>query len=141
MAHDRAGMRKSVHVVAAYIERDDRVLLDRRAEGQHLAGTWEFPGGKVEQDENEIDALTRELREELGVVARIGNEIARVHHAYEEFDLQLVLYEVYLDSEPSAVGVAEVGWFDRRKLRDINMPPADRPLIEAIERSFDDTVA
>jgi 8-oxo-dGTP diphosphatase len=134
-------MRKSVHVVAAYVERDDKVLLDRRAEGTHLAGTWEFPGGKVEANEDEVSALARELREELGVEARIGNEIARVHHAYPEFDLQLALFEVYLDGEPQAVGVAEIGWFDRRRLREIDMPPADRPLIEAIERSFDDTVA
>lgn len=138
-------MRKSVLVVAAYIERDDKVLLDRRAAGTHLEGTWEFPGGKVEPtDANEEAALIRELREELGVEVRVGNEIARVHHAYEEFDLQLVLFEVSLEAssaEPSAVGVAEVAWFDRRRLREVEMPPADRPLIEAIERSFDDTVA
>lgn len=138
-------MRKSVHVVAAYLERDDKVLLDRRAPGTHLAGTWEFPGGKVEpSDADESAALVRELREELGVEARIGSEIARVHHAYEEFDLQLVLFEVYLaetSAEPAAIGVAEVGWFERRRLREVDMPPADQPLIEAIERSFDDTVA
>jgi 8-oxo-dGTP diphosphatase len=134
-------MRKTVQVVAAYIEREDKVLLDKRAEGKHLAGTWEFPGGKVEENENEVDALVRELREELGVAARVGNEIARVHHAYEDFDLQMVLYEVYIDGIPRAVGVQEIAWFDRRHLRDLEMPPADRPLIEAIERSFDDTVA
>src|SRR5262245_42665719 len=80
-------------------------------------------------------------QEELGVSARIGNEIAHVHYAYEDFDLTLVLFEAYTADEPKAIGVAEVGWFHRRELRDLEMPPADLPLLEAIERSFDDTVA
>lgn len=135
-------MRKTVHVVAAYIEENDKVLLDRRKAGTHLAGTWEFPGGKVEANEPEEAALARELREELGVEASIGNEIARVHHAYEDFDLILALFEAtVVAGEPRAVAVAEIAWFDRRQLRTIEMPPADRPLIDAIERSFDDTVA
>jgi 8-oxo-dGTP diphosphatase len=131
-----------VHVVAAYIEQNDKVLLDRRKAGTHLAGTWEFPGGKVEAGESEEAALVRELREELGVETNIGAEIARVHHAYEDFDLILVLFEAtVIHGEPSAVAVAEIGWFERRRLREVEMPPADRPLIDAIERSFDDTVA
>ena len=133
-------MRPSVYVVAGYIERNDRVLLDRRPTGSHLAGTWEFPGGKVEAGETDQEALRRELEEELGVDSEIGNEIARVKHAYENFDLTLVLYEVNIHGEPRAIGVAEVGWFERWRLWQIEMPPADKPLLEAIERFYDDTV-
>lgn len=104
-----------------------------------MAGKWEFPGGKREAGETDQQALLRELREELGVEARVGNEIARVRHAYEEFDLTLVLYEAQVEGEPAAVGVPEVAWFPRRRLRDVEMPPADVPLLEAIDRFNDDT--
>lgn len=133
-------MRRSIHVVAAYIERDDRVLLDRRSEGSHLAGLWEFPGGKREPGETDEAALVRELREELGVDARVRAEITRVAHAYEDFDLTLVLYDTEIIGEPRAVAVAEIAWFDRRRLHQLDMPPADRPLVDAVTQFNDDTV-
>jgi 8-oxo-dGTP diphosphatase len=127
-------VRRSIHVVAAYIERDGLVLLDRRSPGSHLEGRWEFPGGKREMGETDQAALRREMQEELGVDAAIGAEIARVDHAYEDFDLTLVLYRTDLLAEPSAHGVAEIRWYTRREIRGLDMPPADRPLVEAIER-------
>lgn len=133
-------MRRSIYVVAAYIERNDRILLDRRMAGTHMAGLWEFPGGKKEPGETDEQALVRELREELGVEARVGHEISRVLHAYEDFDLTLVLYETHIVGEPRAVAVAEVGWFHRRELRTLDMPPADRPLVDEIAQFSDDTV-
>jgi 8-oxo-dGTP diphosphatase len=127
------GARRSIYVVAAYIERGGRVLLDRRSPGSHLAGRWEFPGGKREKGESDAEALRREMIEELGSDARIGDEIARVEHAYEDFDLTLVLYETSLVSEPRAAGVAEIAWFPWSELESLEMPPADRPLVHAVE--------
>lgn len=129
-------MRRALHVVAACVERGGLVLLDRRREGSHMAGLWEFPGGKREGEETDEQALERELLEELGCRSRIGKEIARVGHAYEDtyegFDLTLVLYEVELLDEPSAVQVAEVRWFELAMLRKLEMPPADIPLVEGL---------
>jgi len=127
-------MRRNIHVVAALIERDGRVLLDRRRKGSHLEDRWALPGGKLEAGESDEAALVRELEEELGVKARIsGPEIARVHHAYEHFDIELVLYPVEIeDGEPRALEVAEIAWFELSRLRELPMPPADVPLIAAI---------
>lgn len=125
-------MRRSIHVVAALIERDGKILLDRRSPGTHLAGRWEFPGGKREPGESDPQALARELEEELGVEARIGAEVARVRHGYDDFDLTLVLYRAEVSGEPSAEGVAEIAWFEPAALWALDMPPADRPLVEAV---------
>lgn len=137
--NQRVRVRPSVHVVAALIERDDRILLDRR-KGGHLDGCWEFPGGKREPEESDEQALERELREELGVASRIGLEIGRVRYDYDDFELTLVLYAADIQGEPRAIGVSEIAWFERRKLRDLRMPPADVPLLDAVEHLFDDTV-
>lgn len=67
-----------VEVVAAVVERDGRYLITRRPEGTHLAGLWEFPGGKLLPGEKPEDALRRELKEELGVGAAVGEPIETV---------------------------------------------------------------
>lgn len=82
-------------VAAAVMERDGRILACRRRTDQVHAGKWEFPGGKVEPGEEIADALRRELREELGIEARIGPEITRYEYAYPgKKPLLLVFYRV-----------------------------------------------
>jgi len=77
------------------MERDGRILACRRRTDQVHAGKWEFPGGKVEPGEEIADALRRELREELGIEARIGPEITRYEYAYPgKKPLLLVFYRV-----------------------------------------------
>jgi mutator protein MutT len=69
-------------VVAAVIEKDGKLLVCQRTRHQTMPLKWEFPGGKIEEGEQPRDALRRELEEELGIVAKIGDEIARVQHSY-----------------------------------------------------------
>ena len=69
-------------VVAAVIEKDAKVLVCQRTRHQTMPLKWEFPGGKIEEGEQPRDALRRELEEELGIHARIGDEIARLQHTY-----------------------------------------------------------
>lgn len=69
-------------VVAAVIEKDGKVLVCQRTRYQTMPLKWEFPGGKIEEGEQPRDALRRELEEELGIQARIGDEIARLRHTY-----------------------------------------------------------
>lgn len=121
-------------MVAALMERDGKVLLDLRRRGTHLEGRWEFPGGKREDGETDEEALRRELIEELGIEAAIGPQIARVEHAYEDFDLVLVLYAVRFSGEPEARDVEAVQWFEPEALRTLPMPPADLPLVDAVLR-------
>jgi 8-oxo-dGTP diphosphatase len=123
----------TLHVVAALIQEGHRVLLDRRHQGS-LAGHWEFPGGKVEPGETGKQALRRELWEELGVEASIGDEVARSTDVSRDVEITLVLYEASLHGQPQAVDVEVIRWFTLDELDALPMPPADRPLVEAIRK-------
>ena len=109
------------------------MLLDRRHQGS-LAGHWEFPGGKVEPGETGKQALRRELWEELGVEASVGEEVARSTDVSRDVEITLVLYEASLHGQPKAVDVEIIRWFAIEELDDLPMPPADRPLVAAIKR-------
>ena len=80
---------KTIVVTAAVIERDGRFLVTRRQHGVHLEGCWEFPGGKCEPGEPLAACLSRELREELDVDARVGDEVFTVTHTYPERRVEL----------------------------------------------------
>jgi 8-oxo-dGTP diphosphatase len=69
-------------VAAGLIVRDNQLLICQRTKHQPMPLKWEFPGGKIEHGEQPIDALRRELEEELGIDAKIGNEVARIKHTY-----------------------------------------------------------
>jgi len=69
-------------VVAALIEKDGKLLICQRTRHQTMPLKWEFPGGKIEEGEQPRDALRRELEEELGILATIGDELARIQHEY-----------------------------------------------------------
>jgi 8-oxo-dGTP diphosphatase len=89
-------------VVAALIVRDSKLLVCQRRRDDSHGLQWEFPGGKVEPGESLPQALTRELREELGIDATIGKEIYRTSHRYGEFQTELVLIFFQADIDGSA---------------------------------------
>jgi len=120
-------------VLAAVIEQDDAFLLTRRLEGTHLAGTWEFPGGKCEPGESHEDCLRRELLEELGVCATIGDEIFAVTHAYPERSVELHFRKCTLHGAPSPQIGQEMRWVSRADLAALEFPEADRELIEQLK--------
>lgn len=116
-------------VLAAVIERDGRFLLTRRLEGTHLAGTWEFPGGKCDPDESHAACLARELREELAVRAVIGDEIFTVDHAYPERTVRLHFRRATLLGEPSPQLGQQMQWVARSELLSLELPEADQGLV------------
>ena len=81
-------------VAAALVDADNRVLIAQRPEGKHLAGLWEFPGGKLAPGERPEEALIRELREELGITVKPAclAPLTFASHAYEDFHLLMPLY-------------------------------------------------
>jgi 8-oxo-dGTP diphosphatase len=107
-----SGEAKPRAVVAAILERDGRILICRRREGQAHAGKWEFPGGKVEPGERFQEALRRELEEELGITAAIGEEVERYEYAYPgRLPIVLVFYRVTeFRGEPRNLDFAEIRW-------------------------------
>jgi len=125
---------KPVLLVAAcaLIDADNRVLISRRPEGKTLAGRWEFPGGKVEPAETPEAALIRELREELGVVAKEPclAPLTFASHAYENFHLLMPLYVCRrYEGIARPLEGQTIKWVRARDLRDHAMPPADEPLV------------
>jgi 8-oxo-dGTP diphosphatase len=128
---------RTVVVAAAVVIEGGRVLLTQRKAGTHLAGAWEFPGGKVEAGEDPRDALRRELREEIGVDASVGPVVEVTFHRYEEADkaVLLLFYEAARSvgsPEPRAIDVAAVRWATRDDLRDEDFPPADVAVLERV---------
>jgi 8-oxo-dGTP diphosphatase len=116
----------------ALIDADGRVLLAQRPEGKHLAGLWEFPGGKVQPGETPEAALIRELEEELGidVEASCLAPFTFASHAYPEFHL---LMPLYVCRKWSGIAIAREGqqlaWVRPARLGDYPIPPADKPLV------------
>jgi 8-oxo-dGTP diphosphatase len=131
---------KTVVVAAAVIVEGARVLLTQRKAGSHLAGAWEFPGGKVEAGEDPREALRRELGEELGLQASVGEIVQVTFHRYEEADkaVLLLFFEARRDpgSEPRALDVAAFKWAGRGELRAEDFPPADVGVLEKVRRAL-----
>jgi mutator protein MutT len=118
-----------VVVLAAVIERDGRFLVTRRPANTHLAGYWEFPGGKCEPGEAHDACLDRELREELGVAARVGREILTTEHTYLERTVRLHFHQCEIDGEPRPLVGQDMRWVTRDELRLLQFPEADVQLI------------
>lgn len=122
-------MRTDIVAAGIVIERGS-VLLSRRKAGAHLAGRWEFPGGKVETGEDPRAALRRELIEELGIETRIGEIVDVAFHRYDDADKAVLLLFFFAEREegspePRAIDVAEVKWAGAGALDPAEFPPAD----------------
>jgi 8-oxo-dGTP diphosphatase len=119
-------------VVAAVVERDGVFLVTRRLAGTHLAGAWEFPGGKRETGETDVACLRREMREELGVAIERETLIMTSVHAYEEREVELRFYGCAIVGPPRPLLGQQMRWAAREDLRTLPFPPADRDLIESL---------
>ncbi len=118
-------------VVAALITKNDQILACQRTRHQFMPLKWEFPGGKIEEGEQPRAALRRELEEELGIEATIGNEVARIHHVYPSGGaVELRFFEVhnYLGEVENRI-FREIRWVDRDELPTLDFLEADRQLV------------
>ena len=121
-------------VLAAIVERDGRLLITRRLKGTHLAGLWEFPGGKCDAGETHEACLARELLEELGVSSVVGPELLTVEHTYPERTVRLHFRACEIAGEPLPLLGQEIRWIERAELGSLEFPEADRELIEMLSR-------
>lgn len=123
-------------VACALVDTDGRVLVQRRPEGRPMAGSWEFPGGKLGTEESPEACLVRELREELGVRVEPAclAPLAFASHAYERFHLLMPLWVCRRwQGEPQPREGQELRWVRPRALRDLPLLPADLPLVPFLE--------
>ena len=123
---------KTIVVTAAVVEREGRFLVTRRLKGTHLAGTWEFPGGKCDAGETLHDCMRRELLEELGVRCIVGDEVFTVSHDYDDRRVELHFFACTLLDEPTAQLGQEMQWVPRTELKNLQFPPADADLLERL---------
>ncbi len=122
-------------VVAALALREDRLLIAQRPDGSHLAGRWEFPGGKLEADELPERALERELREELGVESETGRIYQAIPYRYPGKDVLLLFYLTRITrGEPQPIEEAAVRWVREDELGLFDFAPVDALLVERLRR-------
>jgi 8-oxo-dGTP diphosphatase len=119
-------------VVAAVIERDRKFLVGRRLTGTHLAGHWEFPGGKVHEGETQEAALQREISEELNTSVSNARKIFHTAHIYPERIVELHFYRGDLTGEPQPMLGQELRWITREEFGSMVFPPADAELIDGL---------
>jgi len=118
-------------VVAALIVRGDEILCCQRTEHQALALKWEFPGGKIEAGETPLEALRRELDEELGIEADIGREVARILHTYQNgnsVNLHFFVVDRFENELQNRI-FREVRWVKRSDLPALDFLDADKELV------------
>lgn len=127
----------AIHVVAAVLtDARGRILLARRTAGRDLAGAWEFPGGKVEPGETPLQALDRELHEELDIRIDGATPLISVPQAYPGKRIVLDVYRVATFSgKPRGVEKQALAWSPPEKLATYPMPPADRPVVAALTQA------
>jgi 8-oxo-dGTP diphosphatase len=124
-------------VAAAIALNEGRVLVTRRAPGEHLAGFWEFPGGKLEEGESPHTCIVRELREELNVAAEAGEIVAESVYEYPGGSINLIGIAVTLLSDELRLTVHdEADWVAPTALLSLNLAPADVAIAEELVRRY-----
>ena len=125
-----------IQVAAGLVVREGRYLIARRKADTHLGGLWEFPGGKCEPGESLEDCLQRELREELGIAVALPVHFRMIRHEYPGKTVELHFFRCTISrGEARPLDCEEVRWVAPDKLPDYEFPPADRPLLEALQRT------
>ena len=133
---------ESIYVVAGALLDFPRILIAQRPPGKHMAGGWEFPGGKLHRGESVAQCLHRELREELGVQVLDASPVIQYEHQYDD---RTVLLDLWLVTKYSGAPVAAEGqaiqWVDIAALDDVGLLAADKPMIEPLRAAIKDYVA
>ena len=121
-------------VAAALYDERGRVLIADRPAGKHMAGRWEFPGGKVGEGETLADALARELNEELGITVSSAQPLMDLTHDYTDRRVELHMWLVKdYRGEPQSLDGQQLKWVEPARLFDEDILEADRPFIEALQ--------
>lgn len=124
-------------VTAAVIFDKDKVLITRRAEGQKHEGWWEFPGGKIEEGETPECCLQRELKEELGIEAHVGEMIAESTFSYATGSIRLLAYRATIVSGELCLRVHDdYRWVSAPNLMTYQLLPADMPIAQYLQQQY-----
>ncbi|QWH15280.1 (deoxy)nucleoside triphosphate pyrophosphohydrolase (plasmid) [Bacillus mycoides] len=127
-------MKKKVPVVGAVIFNEkNEVLCALRSPTMSLPNYWEFPGGKINEGEMPQEALVREIKEELGCLITVGEEIEEVEYEYDNIIVHLATYKAYIKSGiPKALEHEEIKWIQAKNLLELKWAPADIPTVKIL---------
>ena len=124
-----------IDVAAGLLFSANRLLIAQRPAGTHLAGLWEFPGGKLAPGEDWETCLRRELMEELGIQVRVGALFEEITHNYPAKTVRLRFFIcTRWSGEPRPIECAALQWITRAQLGEFEFPPADERLIERLRQ-------
>ena len=127
-----------IEVAAGLVFRGGQLLITQRRPGDHLAGFWEFPGGKRQAHETFEECLGRELREELGIETEAKELLESITHHYPEKSVLLKFFRcVWRRHEPQALGCQAWAWIKRTELDQFQFPPADAKLLDLLRKRSD----
>ena len=117
---------KYIKVVAAIIKQEDKILIARRKKGKHLEFKWEYPGGKLENNEEENDALKRELKEEFSIEATIGRYLTESFYEYGSVNINLKAYLVEsFSGDFRLIDHDKIEWIKIEEIKKYEFAPAD----------------
>ena len=129
-------MSNPIRVVGAVFHDGERFLACRKKPGKPLEGHWEFPGGKIERGETPEQALTREIREELNLIAEVGQKVTTTTYEYEFATIELTtFYCTLVDGDLRLTDHDATKWVTSTEAAHLAWAPADIPAVEAIASS------
>ena len=132
---------KTLNVVAAIIHKDNKILATKRGYGEFI-NQWEFPGGKIEENETKEEALIREIKEELNVEIEITNFALDLEYQYPTFYLKMSCYDCIIKSgTPKLLEHNDARWLSRDELDDVNWIPADIAAVDYLKETMVDHVS
>jgi 8-oxo-dGTP diphosphatase len=129
----------SVHVCAAVIRKNGKILLCSRPYGKHLGGMWEFPGGKVDAGESDGECLCREIKEELSLDIFVADQIYRINYKYPEKEVDIRFYRSFAyDGKQKIIAMdnQQYKWVEISELMQMDIIPADAPFCEFLTLSY-----
>ena len=120
-------------IAAGVIWKDDHIFIARRPENGLLGGLWEFPGGKVKENESLEQAVIREVKEETNLDVIVENLLAVINHQYSHFTITMHVFNcTYKSGEPQALGCTERRWVTRSEINDYAFPRANGKVLELL---------
>jgi 8-oxo-dGTP diphosphatase len=128
---------KVVHVAVGVVRRGTQVFISLRADNAHQGGKWEFPGGKVEANETLLDALRRELQEEIGIQVQSSEPLLVIEHDYGDKLVKLDVHAVSaFNGEPEGKENQQTRWVEVSALEASEFPAANVAIIDALQQKY-----
>jgi 8-oxo-dGTP diphosphatase len=135
MATEIWPLKGPIKVTAAILEKDGRILIAQRKSKGHLAGKWEFPGGKIEAGETPEECLAREINEEFGIEVSVGDFFGSNIHHYAHISIELIAFRPFwICGGIHSTDHKDYQWVTIDELGQFDFAPADRPFVEQLRR-------